>query len=206
MKRIVSALLVLVFVFSVIGSSALAAGGFDKTVFENSTKFTKFGFGNWKLVGGYEKSFAEADVKVRAMLFDTYVKEGWGPELRVEYYDTQHRCYDEVTAFKASVDEVIYSFDKLEYNDDEEVHGGSAFGGTVYEAFLKDILDCRDVIFLITHIDYEGDSIDSVIEHVHSGDLSNLQVMSKYFAQSKAFTTDNDPEGHDEQYGASISK
>ena len=206
MKRLISALLVLIFVLSLIGTSAMAAGGFDKTVFENSTKFTKFGFGNWKLIGGYEKSFVEADVKVRAMLFDNYVKEGWGPELRIEFYDTQHRCYDEVTAFKASVDEVIYSFDNLVYDDSEDVHGASVFGGTVYEAFMKDILECRDVIFLITHTDYEGDSIDSVIEHVHSGDLSNLQVMSKYFAQSKAFSTDKDPEGHDEKYGASISK
>ncbi len=206
MKRLISSLLVLVFIFSVVSSSALAAGGFDKTVFENSTKFTKFGFGNWKLIGGYEKSFVEGDVKVRAMLFDNYVKEGWGPELRIEFYDTQHKRYDEVTSFKASVDEVIYSFDKLEYNDDEDVHGGSVFGGSVYQAFMKDILDCKDVIFLITHTDWEGDSIDSVIEHVHSGDLSNLQIMSKYFIDSNTWKTDSDPEGNDEYYGASISK
>ena len=111
-----------------------------------------------------------------------------------------------MTSFKASVDEVIYSFDKLEYNDDEDVHGGSVFGGSVYQAFMKDILDCKDVIFLITHTDLEGDSIDSVIEHVHSGDLSNLQIMSKYFIDSNTWKTDSDPEGNDEYYGASISK
>ena len=109
MKRIISALLVLVFVLSIIGTSAMAAGGFDKSVFENSRKFSRFGFGNWSLIGGYEKSFVEADIKVRAFLFDNYVKEGWGPERRIEFYDTKHNRYDEVTAFKASVDGVIYS-------------------------------------------------------------------------------------------------
>ena len=62
MKRMISALLVLVFVLSLIGTSAMAAGGFDKSVFENSRKFSRFGFGNWSLIGGYEKSFQGADI------------------------------------------------------------------------------------------------------------------------------------------------
>ena len=204
MKRLISAILVLIFVLSLISTSALAAGGFDKSVFENSTKFTRFGFGNWKLIGGYEKQFVEGTVRVRAMLFDNYVKEGWGPELRVEFYDSYYKYYDEVTAFKASVDGVIYSFDNLVYDDSEDVHGGSAFGGKVFEAFMKDIVDCKDVMFMITHTDFEGDSYDSVIEHVHSGDLSNLQDMSKYLIRSNAFKTDTDPTGNDKYYGAHI--
>ena len=182
----------------------MAAGGFDKSVFENSRKFSRFGFGNWSLIGGYEKSFVEADIKVRAFLFDNYVKEGWGPELRIEFYDTKHNRYDEVTAFKASVDGVIYSWDKLDYNSDADVHGGYAFGGRVFEAFMADIIYSSDVMFLITHTDWEGDSIDSVIEHVHTGDLSNLIEMAKYLSQSNAWKTDKDPEGNDEYYGAYI--
>ena len=205
MKRMISALLVLVFVLSLIGTSAMAAGGFDKSVFENSRKFSRFGFGNWSLIGGYEKSFQGADVKVRAFLFDNYVSEGWGPELRIEFYDTNHKRYDEITAFKASVDGVVYNFDKLDYNDDPDVHGGYAFGGRVYQAFMADIIYSSDVMFLITHTDWEGDSIDSVIEHVHTGDLSNLIEMAKYLSQSNAWKTDSDPDGNDEYYGAYIS-
>ena len=204
MKRLISALLVLVFVLSLISTSAMAAGGFDKSVFENSRKFSRFGFGNWSLIGGYEKSFVGADIKVRAFLFDNYVKEGWGPELRIEFYDTKHNRYDEVTAFKASVDGVVYCWDSLDYNNDADVHGGYAFGGKVFEAFMTDIIYSKDVMFLISHTDFEGDSIDSVIEHVHSGDLSNLIEMGKYLSQSNAFKTDKDPESNDDYYGAYI--
>ena len=78
MKRLISALLVLVFVLSLIGTSAMAAGGFDKSVFENSRKFSRFGFGNWSLIGGYEKSFVEADIKVRAFSLITTSKKAGG--------------------------------------------------------------------------------------------------------------------------------
>ena len=204
MKKLLSAFLVLVFILSLISVSALAAGSFDKSVFENSRKFSKEGFG-WKLIGGYEKKFAEARISVRTMLFDNYVTQGWGPELRVEYYDYLYKDYDEVTGFKASVDGVIYSFDNLQYDDSEDVHGGSVFGGTVYQAFMKDILDCKDVMFQITHTDAGGDTYTSTIEHVHSGDLSPLQEMAKYLMKSNAFSTDSNPAGNDSYYKASIS-
>ena len=69
---------------------------------------------------------------------------------------------------------------------------------------MADIIYSSDVMFLITHTDWEGDSIDSVIEHVHTGDLSNLIEMAKYLSQSNAWKTDKDPEGNDEYYGAYI--
>ncbi len=206
MKKTVALVLVLVLALSIIGTPALAAGSFDKSIFENSTKFSRFGFGSWSLIGGYAQPFVEGKISVTAMLFDSYVSEGWGPELRISFYDNYYERYDEVTAFKASVDDVIYSFDKLAYNDDEEIHAGYCFGGKVYEAFMKDILECKNVMFLISHTDVYGDSSDAVIEHVHTGDLSDLQDMAKYLIRSNAFGTDTDPAGNDSYYGASIIK
>ncbi len=204
-KKLVTLFLALALVSAVFAPAALAAGGFDKSVFENSTKCTKSGF-SWNLIGGYSVEFAEAVVKVRAMLFDNYVTEGWGPELRVEFYNRLYKDYDEVTAFRASVDDVIYSFEKLDYNGDEDIHGGSAFGGTVFPAFMQDILECRNVSFQIDHIDPFGVKETASIDHVHTGDLSDLQEMAKYLIRSKAFTTNTSPEWNDEYYGASIRK
>lgn len=203
MKKRIFTFLAMILVFSLISSSALAAGNFNKSVFENSRKYSQDGFG-WKLIGGYEKKFVEAKVSVRAMLFDTYVTNGSGPELRVEYYDTLYNYYAEVTGFTASIDGKVYSFDNLVYHDDDDVHGGSVFGGTVFKEFMKDILNCKKIMFKITYLD-AGDVCTATIEHVHSGDISPLQDMAKYLIKSNAFSTDNDPEGHDKKYGASIS-
>ncbi len=204
MKRVITLLLALVLAFCVFGRMALAAGGFDKSVFENSTKFEKSGF-DWSLIGGYEKQFMEARIKVRAFLGSTYVSKGWGPELRIEYYNNSFKDYDEVSAFRASLDGVIYSFENLSYNDDPDIHGGYLFGGTVYQKFMADLLDVKDVSFQFVHTDPAGETTTSTIDHVHTGDLSNLQEMAKYLIRSKAFSTDTDPEGNDEYYGASIS-
>ena len=57
---------------------------------------------------------------------------------------------------------------------------------------------------IVTFLDSECSRIDSVIEHVHTGDLSNLIEMAKYLSQSNAWKTDKDPEGNDEYYGAYI--
>ncbi len=205
MKKLISVFLVLALVFAAAGTTALAASSkFDRSIFENSTKFSKDGFG-WKLIGGYVERFNEGTVSVRAMLFDNYIKQGWGPELRVEFYNPGIRDYEEVTAFRANVDDVLYSFDNLEYNDAEDVHGGSVFGGTVYPAFLQAIIDAKNVAFQIEYEDMYGRTNTLTIEHVHTGDLSELKDMATYLFRSKAFSVDTDPEGNDKYYGASIS-
>ena len=204
MKKLISVFLVLVLVFTAVGTTALAASKFDRSIFENSTKFSKEGFG-WKLIGGYTKRFAEGTVYVRAMLFDNYIKQGWGPELRVEFYNPGIRDYEEVTAFRANVDDTLYSFENLVYDSSEDVHGGSAFGGTVYPAFLEAIIDAKNVAFQIDYEDMYGRTKTLTIEHVHTGDLSDLKDMAGYLFRSKAFSVDTDPEGNDKYYGASIS-
>ena len=203
MKKLVSVFLVLAIVFSAVGASALAAGSFDKSVFENSTKFSKEGFG-WKLIGGYSQRFTQGTVWVRAMLFDYYITNGWGPELRVEFYDPGIRDYVEVKAFRANVDDVLYSFEKLQYDDSEDVHGGSVFGGKVYPAFLRAIMEAKHVAFQIDYEDIYGITNTLTIEKVHTGDLSDLKDMANYLFRSKAFSADTDPDGNDRYYGASI--
>lgn len=205
MKRILLILTVVALVFSIVTTTAFAATGkFDKSVFENSTKFTKEGFTSWKLIGGYSQRFTQGTVWVRAMLFDYYIKEGWGPELRVEFYDPAARDYMEVKAFRANVDDVLYSFDALQYDDKEDVHGGSAFGGTVYPEFLQALIGAKNVAFQIDYENIYGKDVTLTIEHVHTGDLSDLKEMANYLFRSKAFSADTNPEESDKLYAASI--
>ena len=74
---------------------------------------------------------------IYSLLFSDYIDEGWGPELRVKYYDPATRTIFQETSFRAEINGTKYCFDDL----GEGSNGaGYCFGGTVQEAFFKALL------------------------------------------------------------------
>ncbi len=201
MKKTISALLAVVLVTAILAGSASAAGSFNKSVFQNSTKFTQRG-SSWSLIGGYEKHYSNAQIAVYALLFDDYISGGYGPELRVIYYNPTYDSFDEVVAFRVEVDGVVYSFDNMFY--DESSGTSSIFGCSVYQKFMNDILDLSEASFQIDHITPAGECYTSTENHIHTGELSDLMDMAKYLITSKAFSVVEDPERMDDLFEASI--
>ena len=201
MKRFVSLLISLAFVFCIFGTAALAAGSFDKSVFENSTKFTTDGFRDWNIQGRYKNAYTNATIEVYSLLFSDYVTEGWGPELRAYFYDPAMEMYCQVTAFRANINGTLYCFDSMGEGSDGS---GYVFGGKVQEELFKALLNLKSAAFQFEYIDAVGDTHTVWDDHIHTGELSELVDMAKYLIKSNAFSIDPDPEESDAFYGAYI--
>lgn len=202
MKKLISLALCLVLLLSVSVPCAFAAGKFDKSVFQNSTKFTQDTFSDWNLQGHYIKNYSNARIMVYSLLFNNYVDEGWGPELRVYYYDPALKMNCQVTAFRAKVNDTLYCFDNLGQGNN---NGGYVFGGTVQEAFFRALLNVKSCAFQFEYEDPSGGTITAWDNHIHTGELSELIDMAKYLIQSNAFSIDPDPKASDTFYGAYIN-
>ena len=204
MKKLISLLLVLVFLFSIPCTQVSAAGTFNKSVFEKSTKYTyNASTREWNLQDCYKKVFTNAVVYVYSLLFSDYVDEGWGPELRIYYYDKQTGNYDQVVAFRALINDVLYCFEDL---GEGSGGGGYVFGGTVQEAFMRALLSAKTVTFQFDHVTRSGAVYTGTIDHVHTGELSSLVEMAGYLIKSNAFFVCDDPKGMDEAFGAYMYK
>ena len=107
MKKLISFLLCVVLLVTLSLPGAFAAGNFDKSVFQNSTKYTS-SYNGWNLQGHYIKQYSNARIMVYSLLFSDYVDAGWGPELRVYYYDPATRTNFQVTGFHATVNGTKY--------------------------------------------------------------------------------------------------
>ena len=203
MKKQISVLLAILLAFAVLVVPASAAEGFDKSVFESSRKFQKNGE-FWSLAGNYVDRSTGCMINVSAYLSSTYVSEGWGPELRVQLKNISQNRYDTVTAFIAKVNGIEYAFENLAYNDHTAIQGGYLFGGNVYYQMIKELANVRSASFQVVHTDAEGKSVTTSIDHVHTGELSDLQSVAKYLISSNAFFTDKNPDENDLRYGAVI--
>lgn len=200
MKRFIVLILSVLFVFSFVENSVYASDDFDKSAFVNSSKFQrKDDF--WSLAGGFNgKSYPR--ITVASYLSSTYVKEGWGPELRIQYRNPQNK-FEEVIAFRAKINGKDFSFSNLSYNDHQYIQGGYLFGGRVQEAFMKELLELKTASFYVDYKDENGKISTVGIDHVHTGELSDLVGMAKYLINSNAFSTDLTPDENDAFYGAS---
>lgn|GEM_PF-7075376 len=201
MKKLIALMLCVVMLAALPLPIAEAAGSFNKSAFTNSTKYTQKSPTDWNIQGHYIKQYSNARIMVYSLLFSDYVDEGWGPELRVLYYDPATQTYNQVTGFRATVNGTTYCFENMGYGNEGS---GFVFGGKVQEAFFKALLNVKTVSFEIDYIDIAGDYRTGWDNHIHTGELSELIEMAKYLMKSNAFTIDTDPEGSDRHYQAYI--
>ena len=201
MRKLIALLLCMVMLAAMPLSMAEAAGSFDKSVFTNSTKYTERSSREWNIQGHYIKQYSNARIMVYSLLFSNYVDEGWGPELRVLYFDPATQMYNQVTGFRATVNGTTYCFEDMGYGNEGS---GYVFGGTVQEAFFKALLNVKTVSFEIDYINTAGDHRTGWDDHIHTGELSELIDMAKYLLKSNAFSIDPNPTASDKDYSAYI--
>ena len=143
---------------------------FDRSVFESSELYSYDKFKkSWTVQARYDKKYSNADVVVWVLLFNSYIEKGWGPELRVQYFDKKNDCYDKVTAFRALVGETLFTFEL-----DESTNRGYAFGGSVFRDLLNSLDNASEVAFQLDHTDKFGDSWTLTIDPVAPEDLREI--------------------------------
>ena len=218
MKKIMAIALAMVMLFTLAASSAAAAGTFSKSVFENSRDFTKNANGSWSLRNsGYYIRSGQSVISVNAVLTSNGITNKTGPELTVTFTnDLGKRTYDKVTAFRATVDGKEYIFDKLgeitftytfgEFGKSPEYKGtqGYVAGCETLKSFMEALDGCRSVSFEIDHKPEKGSVTTFSIDHVHTGELSDVQSICSYILKSNAFSVVEDLEKADEKFDAKV--
>ena len=204
MKKTVPIFLIVTILCSILTTSCFADGEFHESALTASSRYQSDGE-FWSIGGDYVglESNTNITVIVSTFLTSTYASSGWGPELRVAC--RTNRDDYEVTAFRATINGKKFLFEKLAYNADPRIHVGYMFGGTVYEEFMKELVNVKTASIQVVYKDASGTERTLSIGHVHTGDLSNLISVSKYYSNANAFSTDIDPAWSDAFYGASIN-
>lgn len=145
MKKILC--MVLAVMMLIAQTTALAAvDTFDKSKLTGSDLYSYDKFSKeWNIQGTYVKEYSNVRIRIALLLFDDYVEEGYGPELRVEFFDKENQCYDQVTAIRILVGEKMFSFEKLLSTSNNSY----AFGGTVMEELCSALIAGGEVAIQI---------------------------------------------------------
>ena len=205
MKKIILLILAVLIFLTGAGGSVFAEGPFDLSALQSSSSFDKRG-DYWSIAGefsGMADGYSEA-VNVGAYLSSTYVSEGWGPELRISLKKNAGNVFCEVTAFRATVNGILFRFEDLAYNGSPTIHAGYLFGGDIYRQFLEEMRSVKSASFRIDYLDPDGTARTATIGHVHTGELGKLAKVANDLMNANAFSADNDPDGNDVLYGASV--
>ena len=203
MKQIVSVLLLLTMLFSL--NCVSYADGVDISKLENNDVCTIDKFSNeWKIVGGYKKEFKDAKVEIYVFLSPKYVENGWGPDLRVYYYDKDNSHYDEVSALRGVVDDKIYKFESFDQMENGE--GYTVFGGSVMREFLNHLSSVIELSLQIEHTTKEGTSYQTTIDPVYASELKNIIEAGRLFEEINLWDPNvtTDLTDNDTYYKASI--
>ena len=201
MKKILSVLLVLSVLcsFGIIANAA----GFDSSKLVGSSMYSyDSSTKEWKTVGSYNKEYSNVDFKLILFLSSYYIDNGWGPDLRLQYYDKTKSNYDVVDGFRATVNDKIYSFYGFEQGDKDSY----LFGGTVMRAFLNSLSSAVSVTFEIDHTTKDGDSYTATIDPVNVRELSKLAELGRLFEAANLWDPEvtTDLADNDKYYSASI--
>lgn len=198
-KFLCMVLAVLMLVMSV--AAVAEAPKFDKSKLTGSPlysydKFTK----KWNVQGTYVKEYSDVRIEVCFLLFDTYVTEEWGPELRVIVFDKESQSYCDVIAFRAIVGEQMFCWENMR----DGTNCGYVFGGEVAGEFAKALQSSEEVAFQVVYTDKYGNTWRYTIDPVDSAALGDLREVSKLLNDSNAWTIDPLPAASDNYYGATM--
>ena len=189
MKRIVSVFLILA-ILCAFGTTAFA-GGFDASKLKSSSLYFKDNATNgWKMVGRYTKDYSNVKVELVVFLSSGYVEKGWGPDLRLYYYDKEKSNYDTVDSIRIAVNDKIYCFDGFEPADTCNL----VYGGEVMQAFLNSLSSALAITLEIDHTTKDGISYTATIDPVNIREMSDLAELGYLFEAANlwdpAVTTD----------------
>lgn len=182
-----------------------AAPAFDPSKIRSSSLYSYDKFDkSWDIQGSYVKNYRDASVEICLLLFDTYAEEGWGPELRLYYYDKDANRYDNVTGFRAIIGDKMYSFEHL--SKSSSANAGYAFACKTMKEFCSALITAKkgEVAFQLDHVDMYGQTWTSTIDPVDMTDLKELIDMAKLLNRSNAWSIVEDLETEDLRYFASV--
>ena len=176
MKRTIAFFLIVATLFTL--TTTAFAAGFDASKLKNSPAYsydnsTK----SWKIVDGYARYYSNVDVKLYVFLSSGYVEKGWGPDMRIFFYDKEKQHYDTINGFRAAVNDKVYCFDYFEQADDCSI----IYGGKVMRAFLESLSSARSVAFEIDHTTKDGISYTATIDPVNIRDLNGIAELGRLF-------------------------
>ena len=171
---------------------------FNLDVFKASSlykydKFTK----EWSIYGTYTKVYSDATIEISVLVFDTYVEKGWGPELRIAYFDKETRAYDKITEFRVLIGNTLYTFG-VEPSENKSY----AFGGSIMRDMLNSLRTGKDIAFQIVHTDQYGNSWRSTIDPVTKKELTDILTMAKLLESSNIWDTSSYYQKNDQTYNA----
>ncbi len=201
-KTLVAIILMLAFIVSVPVLSF--ASGFDVSVLKNSDYFiSDSSTGAWKAIAGYHREYKDVDVSMYVFLSSSYVEKGWGPDLRVSYYDKDNEVYDKIDGLRFIVDDKIYSFGEFEEGETSSF----VFGGETMRAFLNSLSSALEVSFVIDHTTVDGDSYTATIDSVSYSELEEIIEIAQLLEDSNLWdpSVTTDYYENDQYYEASVS-
>ena len=174
---------------------------FDPSAFQNSELYTYDKFQKkWNIQGAYVKEYSNYTFYFGVLLFDSYVSNEWGPELRVEGFDKTTGEFDSIKALRVLVDDVLYSFEALEEGDTNSY----AFGGNVIRSLLNALKGAKEVALQFEAYEKNGRYHLFTIEDITSEDLNELIEMADLLENSHAWGLDKTPDKSDNYYKASV--
>lgn len=204
MKKLLSVLLVVVLLHTSLAAVAETAAEeptFDKTVFSSSELYNYDKFSKeWNVQGAFVRQYSDATVQVALLLFDVYVEEGWGPELRIIFFNKETQTYEKVTAFRVIADDKLFCFETL----DEGTNCGYAFAGEIMEQLFETLITAKEVAFQFDHTDKYGNSWTATIDPITDTELAELRAMALLMRDSHAWSINPIAFLNDYLYGATV--
>lgn len=206
MKKTSIILLVLLLVLPIIALGEVVVKkkvGLDKAVLENSglysyDKFTK----DWRLYGEWINDSEYGTVTVYFLYLKSDVEQKTGPSVGFSFYDKASDSYTTVTAFRAILDEKLYTFEKLS----QFYTFGFAYGGKVLQAFMNSLKAAKEAAFQLVYTNKYGISYNYNIEQIVISQLSQLAEVADVIEKSNAWSIVSayDMLRLDSQYGVSV--
>lgn len=176
MKKMISLLLVLA-LFCSLGITAFATG-FDASKLTSSTHYYRDSSTNgWKVVSSFIKEYSNVDVNLAVFLSATYIEKGWGPDLRVKFYDKTNSNYDKIDGLRITVNDKIYSFANFEMGEQY----GVVYGGEVMRALLNSLSSAVYIAIEIDHTTKDGSSYTATIDPVSVREMRDIADLGPLF-------------------------
>ena len=176
---------------------------FDVSVLEDSVVFKRDKFTKeWNVQRTFLDENDNHRLFVSVILYEKYVSEGWGPELRIMYLNKKSNEYQTVNTFMALVDDTLYSFEALGIKE----NSSSVFGGNVLREFLRSLEGAKEVAFRFEMKDKRGDYRQYTIDDITQEELKWIITVAELLESSNAWSANKDPKQSDIDYKATITK
>lgn len=174
---------------------------FDLDILQGSPYYTYDQFSNhWSVQSCYKKDYGRIELSIYLILFDSYLQNGLGPELRVCLYNKEESFYYSIPEFRVAVGHTLYRFEKLLSFDGNN----SIFACNTLMELCKAFENGQEIVFQYTYVDSAGKSYTNPVLLVNNVDVKDLISLASTLNRSNIWNAMSNLEISDVIYGASI--